>query len=406
MQPLTGADVTEQQALDHLVTAAVVRYGKGVEILDQDLVVIGDVADDLLGGTVSRSMRATVHGTCQLTLARDVDYQTQLLRPYMTITSSGVTSKWYGGAYVPRKPTTSYGESVPSNQIDGSDRLYLLNRPVGDAYAVTSGTGVLAAVRQAIVDAGFAASTVLIDNTAADKTLPADKVWPLIADPAASGAEQQTAADAVTEGASNGTTWLQIINELLAMVNYRGLWCDWLGRYRSHPYIEPTQRPVEHTFNVDDPLRAIVARPRSSTRDLSTVPNKWIFQQQNLGGDYTTAPPEPVDGAGLYIVDEHGDPTTPGYRGGLEWPVIIPLDAADQASLVAQGNARVAADKRITRSLSVATSPFPAAWHWDIYTYLDDDMGGVFKVQSVDWSLDLGTNGPPADMQHTWEVVA
>jgi hypothetical protein len=402
--PPSDAGLTDAQAPWLLTQADGVRYGKGCELLNADLSVAADISGDLEAGTVSRTMRAVVHGTCSLTLARDVNYQTQLLRPYMTITAGGVTGKWYQGAYVPRKPSTEYGASLPSNKIDGSDRLYQLNRPVGNAYVVAAGTGVLAAVRQAISDAGFAASTVLLDGTASTATLPIDKVWPLIGDSSGTSAAT-TAADAVTEGAANGTTWLQIVNELLAMVSYRGLWCDWFGNFRSEPYANPAQRPVEFPFTYADALRSVIARSRSVTQDFSTIPNVWIFVQQNTGADYTTAPPEPVEGAGQYTVDEHDDPSTPGYRGGLSWPVIVPLDAADQASLVAQGNARVAADKRVTKTLTVTTAPFPAAWHWDVYSYADPDMGATYKVQSTQWQLDLGSNGLPADEQHTWEVV-
>jgi hypothetical protein len=32
-------------------------------------------------------------------------------------------------------------------------------------------------------------------------------------------------------------------------------------------------------------------------------------------------------------------------------------------------------------------------------------MGATYKVQSTQWQLDLGSNGLPADEQHTWEVV-
>lgn len=417
MQPLTGAGVTEAQARAHLTDASSVHYDRGAEILAADLTVVEDISGDLLGGTISRSMRADIHGTCSLVLARDFNYGAQLIRPYMTLTAGGVTSKWYEGAYVGRKPTSTYGDSLPSNAVDGSDRLFLLNRPVGNSYTVAAGTGVLAAVRQAIIDAGLPASTVLLDGTASSSTLPLVKLWPLIADTTTT-TPAVTAADAVTSGSANGTTWLQIVNELLGMVNYRGLWCDWNGLFRSESYATPATRPVEFAHNFDDALHAIVARQRSSVQDYSAVPNVWIFQQTNIVSATTTTdaygntvespPPEPVKGAGQYTVENPDDgPASINARGGLRFPVVVQLDAADQASLVSQGDTRVAADKRVTKVLTVTTSPFPAAWHWDVYTYADQEMGGLVKVQSASWQLDLGSgNSLPADMQNSWEVVA
>lgn len=409
MQQLTEAprdSLTEAQVTRLLVGAPKVDYDRGCEVLDAALNVVDDISSDFEGGTVTHTALADVHGTCSLTLATDIDYGTQLVRPYMTLTAEGVTARFNLGAYALRKPQTDYGYSIPSNQVDGSDRLFLLNRPVGDAYAVASGTAVLAAAKQAIVDAGLDGSTVLVDSTAAAKTLPSDHSWPLLAD--STSTDALAPPDAMTSMSQSGpTTWLRIVNDLLAMVGYRGVWADENGYFRFTPYADPADRPVEFSFDFDDIDDSVIAGNRTAVQDFSTVPNVWVFLQQNLT-DGSGNPIEPTEGAGQYTVTNQSDgPASIDARGGLEWISVVQLDAADQASLVSQGDAQVAADKRVTKQFTVATAPFPAAGHFDVYTYSDlAAAGGAVKVQETAWTLDLGNSTTvPADMQRTWQQV-
>lgn len=412
MQLLTAAPrdtLTAAQVTRLLTGAPGIAYGHGLELLAADLTLIADISDDFEGGSVQRSMNADVHGTCSLKLARDVDYRSQLLRPYMTLSAEGVTARFNAGVYVPRKPQTTYGTNPRSNAVAGSDRLWQLKRPVGDSYVVLAGTGYLAACRQVIADAGLPASTLLLDGTAQAKALPADLLWPLTPTNTTTAtvapAAVPTAGAALATVQSGAATWLGIINDLLAAVNYRGLWCDENGFYRSEPYVDPAQRASEFAFDYDDPQLNVVESGRSVTRDLSSLPNYWVFLQQNLV-DTLGNPLAPGPGVGEYVVDHSQVLSAPGYRGGIKWPSIVPLSVADQATLVAFGDAQVAADERVAKVLSVTCAPFPVAGHWDVYTYADDELGGSMRVVETDWTLDLGSgNSLPANMQRTWSVV-
>lgn len=394
MQLLTTAprdSLTDAQVRWLLTGAPTVAYGRGLELLDSDLTLLDDITDALEDGSVTRTMNADVHGTCQLKLSRDIDYATQLVRPYMTLTDGALSARFYVGAYTLRKGQDTFGSSIPSISVDGSDRLWLLNRPA-DAWAALADTGVIAAVLDVFAAAGV--TGVLIDGTAQDKTLPADMLWPLFG----------TASDGTT--ANGTTTWLQIVNKLLSTINYRGVWCDELGRFRSQPYVDPGDRAPEFFFDFDDERNSIVSPSRTRARDLSSLPNRWVFVQQNVvSADGSSA--TPVDGAGLYVVDHSQVTSAPGYRKGLVWsgaPVQLP--AADQESLVALGDAYVAAAERVATTLTVTTAPFPAAWHWDVYTYSDTEVGGLMTVEESAWTLDLGqSGGVPNDMQRTWSVI-
>lgn len=382
--------LSEAQVLRLLQGGPRVTVAFGAERVDYALRYLGDV--DLLGGTIKRSLYANIHGTCDLELDVELDWATDLLRPWMELSDQGVTARWYLGAFSLTTPRAEYGEVPRTRRVQGYDRLYLLSRQVGDTYVVPAGSKVLSAVWAAIAAAGL--TGVLLDGTKQDAVLETDMVWPLIkqVDPELAP-EERTGPQ--QDNYENATTWLRVCNDLLFTIGYRGLYADpATGLFRSEPYIAPEKRAIEHTFDFDDPRNSIVVPQRTLTEDRWKAPNKWVFIRQNMPG---SPPRAPVVGDGLYIVDQSaGDPR------GLVWPTQIPLDVADQASLVSQGDNRVLADKRVQSMLSVATAPFPAAGHADIFRYLDVAMGKNIQVQAREWSLPLDGS----DMTWAWEAVA
>ncbi len=360
---LTAAQVSA------LITGSGVRVSAGTELLASDLTVTEDISDDVAGGSVSRACLATIHGTCRLSLSRELDWDTALVRPFMILSDGATSARFNLGVYSLATPEYRYAESPVTYDAQGYDRLYLLNREVGDSYSVAAGTDVLTAIRQVFADAGL--SGVLLDGSAAGKTLPRDKVWPLIP----------------TEGQPE--TWLRIVNDLLAMVSYRGVWADQDGLYRSEPYVYPGTRGIEWTLD-EGAYTTIQGEDRTLVRDGWGRPNKWIFVQSNRASGAAA----PTEGDGIYTVDEHAsDPR------GLTYPVQVSLDVADQASLVALGDQRVASDKRRVSTWRLSTAPLPLAGHFDVMTLVVN--GIARRVQATDWEINLDG----ADMSWTAQEV-
>jgi hypothetical protein len=271
-------------------------------------------------------------------------------------------------------PDRELGETPATFSAQGYDRLYLLNRPVGFTYAANEGQSYLDAVRTVFIAAGL--TGYLLDSAAADKVLPSTQVWPLISD----------------KGVGT-VTWLSIINDLFAAINYRGVWADENGLFRGTPYVNPKDRAPEFTF--DSGTRTVLGTKRTQTKDVWSVPNRWVFVQQNLDPETT-----PTEGAGIYTYNNYAEGPTSQIVRGRVWPSVVQLDAADQATLVAQGDQRVSADLSVTETRKVTTSPFPAVGHADVAIH-DDPILGVSKVQLMQWDLDLGG----ADTQMTFSVV-
>jgi hypothetical protein len=77
------------------------------------------------------------------------------------------------------------------------------------------------------------------------------------------------------------------------------------------------------------------------------------------------------------------------------------LDATSQADLVTQGDAIKATAMRVTEVLTLALSPFPAAWNYDVVTYSDAALGADRAAQCRSWSLPLDGS----DMAYVLESV-
>jgi hypothetical protein len=357
--------------VESILRSADLGTSYGCELLTDDLQVVEDMSADFQGGTVSRVVDADIHGSCQVKVSRELVWGVDLIRPYMRVTDklTNLSARFNVGVFCLTTPARDAGESPVTYSVQGYDRLYLLKRPAGFTYAANEGQPYLDAVRSVT---GY-----LLDSTAADKVLPSTQVWPLISD----------------QGVGT-TTWLSIINDLFAAINYRGVWADENGLFRGTPYVNPRDRAPEFVF--DSGTKTVLGAKWTQTKDVWSTPNQWVFVQQNL--DPETAPAE---GAGIYTVNNFAEGPTSQIARKRTWPVVVQLDAADQSTLVAQGDQRVAADKAISETRKVTTSPFPAVGHADVAIHADPTLG-TCKVQTLQWDLDL--NG--ADTQMTFSVVA
>lgn len=370
--------VTAEQVA--LLTAPALQVSAGLERLNLTMQVVEDISDELLGGRIARNLYATVHGTCDLSLTRELAWGVDLVRPYMTLTdsTSGASARWNVGVYCLTTPESVAGENPTTYRVQGYDRLHLLQRQVGADYSVTAGT----TYRQALLNAFAAAGLtgVLIDGSAVSSTVPVTRTWPLIG--------TSTNPDQTT----TPVTWLRVINDLLLAINYRSVWADENGLFRCQEYAAPSVRPVEFTFDTDASA-TIVGEQRTDIEDTWAIPNRWVFR-------WTNAPSGTALGDLTYEVNlTASDPLSAASRG-LTWTSVVDREAASRAALVAIGNAYAEAERRGSRLLEVTTGPFPPAGHADIYLLQDSELGDL-RVQSRSFDFDL----TGSDVKHTWEVV-
>jgi hypothetical protein len=365
VQPLARDGLSSEAVRLHL-TADSVEISAGLDLLDSSNTFVEDISDDLVGGSVKRENYTTVHGTCQLQITRELVWGKDRVRPWMTVTANGVTTRWNLGVYVLATPVDKRGESPQTWDVTGYDLLHLLQDAPGDTYVATAGTTYLQAVRDVVTAAGVGA-TVRLDGSGQDKALPKDRVWALPAEP----------------------TWLRIINDLLREIGYDGLWANQDGELRSAPFRPLEDRPVEWTHDTSDDRTNIVSPDRTVTVDVWAAYNWWRFVQRRGSED-----PKPVDGDGIYEPSVNATDPAQTLAGRIRRRPVEYLDAPDHASLVAQGDRVVAEDRQVTRRWSGTIDPLPAQWHRDCVRVIDG--GTSEKLIASSWTLNL--DGSPGEV--------
>lgn len=371
MQPAARSGLSAAQVTALIRDTPAVTVAAGLELVDLGLNVLDDLTPDFGGGTINRDNYATLHATGDLNIVRDLDWGTALVRPYMTMTGA-VSARFNLGVYLTSSPRTEAGEMPVTHAVLCYDILKWLDTPVGEAYTVEAGTGYLTAAEAILTTNGILAYQ--IDQTRGTDVLPSPRSWAF----------------------DDHTTWLNIVNDLLAAVGYQGIWSDWDGRLRMQPYAAPVSRPAEWVYDAE-PATSMIASKRAAVRDWFDAPNRWVFFWAK---DPATAPP--VDGNGLYVfVNQTNGPTSVAARGRTISARPQQVDAVDQAALVALAGQSIDADMRLKTTFEVATFPNPLHWHFDKTTLADPALGPVQDVLSVSWSLPL--NG--ADMTHVMSLL-
>lgn len=346
------------------------EIGSGLELIDMALEVEEDLTDWFAGGSVGRESFANLHGSASFELLRPLDWGRSLVRPYYTINDV----RFDLGAYFTSVPTTEVSQDPTTYKIEGYDILLRLANRVGSSYSLASGELILTAVETILIAQGFSRYT--IDQYAAASTMPAARVWPI----------------------DDNTTWLTVVNDLLAAVGYQGIWSDWSGLLRCERYTSPRDRGAEWVYNGDGDASQLSV-VRTVNRDYFDVPNRWIACRQNNIEGAT-----PVEGDGVYtFTNEIDGPTSVEARGRVITGPLILVDAADQAALVTAVQQRVAADMSVPTTIELSLPlANPLHWHFD-RCYVVDSALGMHEVVVTKWVLPLAPS--TADQTMSWTVL-
>lgn len=349
-----------------------ISVGYGLESTDLQQLDVTDISGDLSGGTVERSSYANLHGTCRLSLSTPLDWGWAVVRPYMTITDGTVEARFNLGAYFTNTPSRPTAEDPPTFDVVGYDLLYVLDTLVGDSYSVAKGTPILSRVEDILTQRGYA--QYVIDQSRADATAPDDHVWQL----------------------SDNATWLTVVNDLLGMVGYQGIWSDWNGAVRCVPYQRPLDRAYEWYLSAD--TYSILGDDAAVTYDYHDAFNRWIGVRSNNIDDVA-----PVEGDGIYTLTNDSDGlTSVTARRGLVRTRREDFEVSSQADLISRVQAMADADTSVPTTISRTTGPLPLLWHFDRLLIDDAAMGPPTDVLVTSWSLPL--NGD--DMTHAWSVLS
>lgn len=360
-----------------------VQVEYGCEWLNSNLALVEDITEYMLAGsTVSSDIYATIHRSCSLVFSSDVpfDYATDFVKPYMVLRNPNTdqSARFNLGVYTLESPDFDLSVSPSALTFSGLDLLHFLDQPIGDSFEIAAGVDPV--------------------DVAAD--LIASIVPGSVVSAAPSG---EVTASAYTWAYADSPTYLGVVNDLMSLVGYLGVWVDWDGVFQLVPYVNPTFGSTEWTFDLgsDD---NIVAEDRTAQQNFFDVPNWWRFVISNL--DHT-----PVEGVDMVTYID-SDPDNPGSFANRNRLIkrTESVDVISYTALVAYATVSIAADLSPAETFDIKTSPFPLAWHRDLIRMIDPNLANLPPIKSQyrrvlarSWELSLDGSD---DMSWVWETVS
>lgn len=352
------------------------------QLLDRDDSVIGMLAGVQEGGSVTYNYLADVKRTCSFALDENpvdkpsdwlsfsaLDLSTILrmkLKPYYALQMpDGGWAEWPLGVFLVEGATRSSDGGRVVRQIQGSDlgRALKVNKIVNRKDATyASGTNIVTDVQAALNLVGY----IPYDFTPTAKTVPSSGLsW----DP--------------------GTEYRQVVQDLLASINYQSLFFDAEGVARAGPYFVPSDRDVDFTYTTADPLVSVVAEEATDEYDYFNTPNYWV---------YTTSQSDKTVITSTFTNTNADSPSSTVSRGITITKVDLGRKEIDQASLNAAVRADAHADSQATETVVFKTPTMP--WHGEnnIIRLTQTKLGVSDVYSETQWQITLS---PGAPMTHS-----
>lgn len=176
-----------------------------------------------------------------------------------------------------------------------------------------------------------------------------------------------------------GTTKLQVINDILAYINYDSAYFDENGIFVAEPYLSPAQRGSEFTY-ATDANSMITSDNVSQTLDVFSIPNKWVL---------VVSEPDSPPMIGSYTNDDPMSPTSTVARGRTIVDYRTEENASDQATLNAKA-ARLAFEaSQVYEKIEFSTGLMPIHGNGDTYDIIIDELAIRNKYNETAWSMEL-----------------
>lgn len=290
-----------------------------------------------------------------------VNWLTDMIRPELVI--DGVRHPL--GVYLPATVTPIQDESTKSVHIEAYDRCWL----VRDNYTETirhfaSGSNYVDIVKQLLTEAGI----VMMVATPSAATLTEDREdWDI------------------------GTSLLDIVNDLLAEINYNPVWFNAQGAAVVGPARVPSVDNIDHTLD-DSNVRSLLLPQIRRETDIYQAPNVFVCVVSNADKN-----------AAMVATAENTNPQSPLSipRRGRRIVSIRKLDnIASQTALEAYA-ARLRNESLFTgETITVRTGLLPGFGVDDITSLHYGDLAAICVERS--WTMELRVGG---SMTHKLERV-
>ena len=291
-----------------------------------------------------------------------VNWLTDEIRPEMVI--DGITHRL--GIFLPTTVENEENETTKSVKVEAYDRCWLVeNNYTETSKYFASGVNYIDAVESLLTACGIA----LISAVPTTATLAeAREDWNI------------------------GTSYLEIVNQLLSEINYNPLWFDKDGLAILEPASQPSAENIDHVLDMED-IGSLMYPTLNRKTDVFSSPNVFICVCSN------------ADKSGPLVArSENTNPQSPlsiPRRGRRIATVVNVNNIASLTELQAYAD-RIRNESMITgETISVSTGLLQGYGVGDVTALKYNDS--VFAVCAErSWTMDLQTGGV---MQHTLEKV-
>lgn len=282
----------------------------------------------------------------------DVNWLTDEIRPAMIV--DGV--EHHLGVFLPANVSEAETDTGGRVSVDAFDRGWIV-RDQRTEYMLffPAGMNYLSAVGSVLAMCGI----TLINSVPTDEVLAEDRAdWDI------------------------GTSCLDVVNQLLAEINYEELWFDRDGVAVLEPKATPTANNIEHTLDEKSVESLLIPGIQKST-DFHSAPNVFICVCSNADKD-----------AAMMAVAENTNPQSPLSiaRRGRRISSMVKVD-----NIASQEELQMYADRMVTDTLlkgeiiQVTTCLLPGYGVGDIVALRYGDISAICRVKR--WNMDLRVGG-------------
>lgn len=314
-------------------------------------------------GSVSNNSLADIKRTARFSVLDDstINYGSDRIKPYARLgMDNGGFVEWPLGVFLLATPSRALvSANYVSREVEAYDQLLILAQDgLSDRLSYAAGTLYTAALSAIGASRGFA-----LNVTPSPLVMPAATEW------------------------EPGVSYLRVVNDLLAAINYESALFDENGVFVCRPYVAPSVRGSVYTYASD--AVSVLSGDVGQTIDYFSVPNRWTIvkseaDQGVLISTYTNTSPT--------------SPTSTVNRGRIITDFRTEQDAANQSTLDAKA-ARLAFEaSQIFEKVVFSTMAMPFHGTADVLTLQLSELTIASKYSEQSWELEL-TAG--AAMKHS-----
>ena len=306
-------------------------------------------------GAIKTSLRG------EFAVPEEIDWLSDEIRPELWI--DGVMHAL--GVFLPATVRESSDESTRSVTVEAYDRCWRVRDTILESSLyLASGTNYITAIEQLLAAAGIS----LIDKTPTTETLQeARQDWEI------------------------GTSYLDIINQLLDEINYNELWFNAGGAAVLGPSRAPTADAIDHVFDNTD-VKSLLLPTMDSQTDVYSAPNVFLCVCSNpdkSGAMTATA-----------VNDNPQSPLSIMRRGRRICKLVRLQNIASSSALQVYANRLRDQSLFSGETITVQTALLPGFGVADVTALRYDDLAAICVERG--WSMSLAVGGT---MTHTLERV-